>query len=354
MHQNKIILSLAPVRGITDAVYRQAFARCFGGFDHAVAPFIQLRQGHSLRSGERLQLAVENNRGLRTIPQVLTNNPASFTAGLRELHELGHDEVNWNLGCPYPTVAGRGRGAGLLPHPDRIDAILDQVLSGTPVRLSVKLRLGYRNPDEFQAVFEVLNRYPLTEVILHSRTAAQMYGGRVDVDRAVLAQALCKHPFAFNGDIGTPEKFCELRTRLPAVDRWMLGRGALTCPFLPAVLKGAEFPTAEKRRRQLREFHALLLEGYRHWLSGPGHLLDKMKEHWEYLALSFAEPRTVLARIRNSRNLEVYITAVNSVQSGSLSGTSACFPFVRMSDCPSPKHISPIYNMINCNDHGMK
>ena len=111
MHQNKIILSLAPVRGITDAVYRQAFARCFGGFDHAVAPFIQLRQGHSLRSGERLQLAVENNRGLRTIPQVLTNNPASFTAGLRELHELGHDEVNWNLGCPYPTGAGRGRGA---------------------------------------------------------------------------------------------------------------------------------------------------------------------------------------------------------------------------------------------------
>jgi tRNA-dihydrouridine synthase len=311
MPQNKIILSLAPIRGITDAAYRQAFSRCFGGFDHAVAPFIQLRQGHSLRPGERLQMALENNRELRVIPQVLTNNAATFTAGLRELHELGHDEVNWNLGCPYTTVAGRGRGAGLMPHPDRIDAILDQGLNGCPVRLSVKLRLGYKNPDEYSAVLEVLNRYPLTEVILHPRTASQMYGGAVDVGRASVAQKACKHPFVFNGDINTPGKFCELRRQLPMVERWMIGRGALACPFLPAVLKGASFPAAENRRKQLREFHDLLLEGYRHWLSGPAHLLDKMKEHGEYLALSFAESQAVLARIRDSRNLEDYINAVD-------------------------------------------
>ena len=313
MSQDKIIFSLAPVRGITDAAYRQAFASCFGGFDYAIAPFIQLRQGHPLRSGERLQMIAGNNRELRMIPQVLTNHAPTFTARLRELHELGHDEVNWNLGCPYPTVAGRGRGAGLMPDPTRIDSILDQVLKGCPVHLSVKLRLGYRNPDEFPAVFEVLNRYPITEVILHPRSATQMYEGAVDVERAVLAKALCKHPFVFSGDINMPEKFCELRTRLPRVDRWMLGRGALACPFLPAVLRGAKPPTAEKRRQKLREFHDLLLEKYRCWLSGPAHLLDKMKEHWEYLSLSFAEPRPVLARIRESRNLEAYVTAVDWV-----------------------------------------
>ncbi len=309
--QNKISLSLAPIRGITDVAYRQAFACCFGGFDYAIAPFIQLRQGHSLRLGERQQLAVENNRGLRTIPQVLTNNVASFTAGLRELHELGHGEVNWNLGCPYPTVAGRGRGAGLLPHPDRIDAILNQVLNECPVRLSIKMRLGHRNSDEFQAVIEVLNRYPITEVILHSRTAVQMYEGNTDIERARLAQTLCRHPFVFNGDINTLDKFCELRTRFPSLDRWMLGRGALSCPFLPAVIKGSEFPSTERRQRQLREFHDLLLEKYRRSLSGPGHLLDKMKEHWEYLALSFADSKKVNSRIRDSNNLETYSTAVD-------------------------------------------
>jgi tRNA-dihydrouridine synthase len=311
MPQSNIILSLAPVRGITDLVYRRAFARCFCGFDYAVAPFIQLKQGHALREGERLELATGNEHELRTIPQVLTNNPASFTAGLRELKELGHDEVNWNLGCPYPTVAGRGCGAGLLPHPERIDAILEQVLNGCPLRLSVKLRLGYRNPDEFISVFEVLNRYPLSEVILHSRTADQMYDGSIDIERASIAHKLCTHPFVFNGDINTPEKFCELRKKLPGVSRWMIGRGAFASPFLPAVLKGAQLPSNEKRRLQLRDFHNLLLEGYRHRLSGPAHLLDKMKGHWEYLANTFSEPGAILARIRHSRNLEAYVTSVD-------------------------------------------
>jgi tRNA-dihydrouridine synthase len=311
--RKKIILALAPIRGITDAVYRQAFARCFSGLDYAVAPFIQLRQGHSLRAGERLQMALENNLELRMIPQVLTNNPESFSAGLRELHGLGHNEVNWNLGCPHPTVAGRGRGAGLLPHPERIDSILDQVLNGSPVRLSVKMRLGYRNPDEFLPVIEVLNCYPLTEVILHPRTAEQMYDGAVDLERVAIARSLCKHPFVFNGDVNAPGKFCELRKWLPGVDRWMIGRGVLACPFLPAVLKGGQFPAAEKRRYQLREFHDLLLEGYCRRLSGQGHLFDKMKEHWEYLSLSFAESGVILSRIRCSRNMEDYTKAVDRV-----------------------------------------
>ena len=303
------ILILAPIRGITDAVYRDAFARCFGGFDRAVAPFIQLRQGQPLKPGELRQVAPEQNRSLRTIPQVLTNHAPTFAAALRELHDAGHDEVNWNLGCPYPMVAGRGRGSGLLPHPERIDAILTQVLEKTPVRLSVKLRLGYRNPDEYLAVLERLNRHPLTEVTLHARTAGQMYTGTVDLGRTGQALALCRQPFGYNGDITDPHGFRHLRQQLPGTATWMIGRGALACPFLPAWLKGAPLPAPDVRRRQLREFHALLLDGYRQWLSGPGHLLDKMKEQWTYLALSFAQPRLVIPRIRHSGDLTAYTAA---------------------------------------------
>ena len=304
------ILILAPIRGSTDAVCREAWARCFGGFERAVAPFIQLRQGQSLRPGELRQVAPEHNRSLRTIPQVLTHQAPTFAAALRELHEGGHTEVNWNLGCPYPMVAKRGRGAGLLPHPERLDTILAQVLEKTPVRLSVKLRLGYRDPDEFLAVLEILNRYPLTEVILHPRTATQMYGGSVDLARAGQALAECRHPFVYNGDITSPDGFFSLRQQLPGVAAWMIGRGALACPFLPGLLLGTPLPPPETRRRRLREFHDLLFDGYGQWLSGPRHRLDKMKEQWAYLALSFAEPRQVHARIRRSDCVDAYGSAV--------------------------------------------
>ena len=143
-------LIMAPIHGVTDAVYRNAFASCFGGFDRAVTPFIALRQGQLSRPAELLQVAPENNRSIPAIPQVLTNHPRTFSAVLRQLHDAGHDEVNWNLGCPYPMVAGRGRGAGLLSEPDRIDSILAEVLNTSPVKLSVKMRLGYHdhNPIE--------------------------------------------------------------------------------------------------------------------------------------------------------------------------------------------------------------
>lgn len=292
------VLILAPVRGVTDVVYRDAFARCFGGFDYAVAPFLPLRQGHLLRPVELRQVAPGNNQALRTIPQVLTNHPPTFSSALRELSEAGHKEVNWNLGCPYPTVAGRGKGAGLLPKADRIDAILTEVLKDTPVRLSVKMRLGYHDPDEFQAVMAVLNRHPLSEVILHPRTADQMYDGEVDVGRAVQALALCRHPFVYNGEITRLDRFLDLRRQLPGAAGWMLGRGALANPFLPSLIKGNPLPSPELRRATLLKFHGLLFEGYGEWLSGAQHRLDRMREQWEYLSHAFADPPSVFSRIR--------------------------------------------------------
>jgi tRNA-dihydrouridine synthase len=302
-------LILAPIRGVTDVVYREAQACCFGGFDYAVAPFFQLRQGHPLRVGELGQVALENNRALRTIPQVLTHHPATFSAALQELSAAGHAEVNWNLGCPYPTTAGRGRGAGLLPHADRIDAILAEVMNGAPVRLSVKMRLGYHDPDEFRAVMDVLNRYPLSEVILHARTADQMVDGVVDIARAAQALALCRHPFVFNGDIAGMDCFLDLCRQLPQTAGWMIGRAALRNPFLPALIKGMPFPEPEARREKLLKFHGMLFEGYGQWLSGDRHRMDKMGEQWDYLAQAFLDSQAIISRIRRSHsgNYEVAV-----------------------------------------------
>jgi tRNA-dihydrouridine synthase len=293
-------LILAPIRGVTDVVYRDAHARCFGGFDSAVAPFFQLRQGHPLRMGELKQVAAENNRALRTIPQVLTNHPPTFSAALRELSAAGHAEVNWNLGCPYPTAAGRGRGAGLLPDPTRIDSILAEVMNEVPVRLSVKMRLGYHDPDEFRAVMEVLNRYPLSGVIVHARTADQMGDGLVDVVRAGQALALCRHPFIYNGDIADVDGLFDLRRQLPQTAAWMIGRGALRNPFLPALIKGTPVPPPDVRREALLKFHGLLFDGYGQWLSGARHRMDKMGEQWDYLAHAFSDSQAVMSRIRRS------------------------------------------------------
>jgi tRNA-dihydrouridine synthase B len=168
---------------------------------------------------------------------------------------------------------------------------------------------------------EVLNRYPLSRVIVHARTADQQYEGVVDVNRAAQALALCRLPFIYNGDITDAGAFLELRTKLSGAAGWMIGRGALANPFLPSRIKGAELPGTAERRQRLLEFHRQLCEGYSRWLSGPGHWLDRMKEQWAYLALSFADPQQVVSRIRHSGNINRYTSAVGWVFDQALLGS---------------------------------
>lgn len=69
---------------------------------------------------------------MRVIPQILGNSPEDFIAMGNVLYDLGYRCINWNLGCPFPQVAKKFKGSGLLPHPDRVDAFLERVLSASP------------------------------------------------------------------------------------------------------------------------------------------------------------------------------------------------------------------------------
>ena len=56
------------------------------------------------------------------IPQILTNNAEDFVKTAQIFRdEYGHREVNLNLGCPSGTVTAKGKGAGFLGEPDKLE-----------------------------------------------------------------------------------------------------------------------------------------------------------------------------------------------------------------------------------------
>ncbi|MBA3027812.1 MAG: tRNA-dihydrouridine synthase family protein [Desulfobacteraceae bacterium] len=300
------ILYLAPMRGFTDHIFRKTYAEHFTGLDCAVAPFIATGKNTTYKKKHIKDLWPENNPSLPVIPQILSSNAKDFTEFANFLFDSGYGAINWNLGCPFPMVARKGRGAGMLPHTETIQAFLNEVLPKIKPGLSLKLRLGWETREDILRLLPILNSFPLEELIIHARTGVQRYQGDVDLEGFQACVSASRHSLVYNGDIRTLEDFRSLSERFPGVHKWMIGRGCLTHPFLPQCIKQNR-PDIENELERRKNFLEALFHGYNDVLDGPGHVLNKMKGFWQYFAPAFSGHEKTIKRIKKIRNPDEYL-----------------------------------------------
>jgi tRNA-dihydrouridine synthase len=243
-------------------------------------------------------------------PQILGNTAEDFVFLARRLFDMGYPDVNWNLGCPFRPVTKKRRGSGLLPFPEQVDAFLSKTLPAIPGRLSIKMRLGRNSPDEILRLLPLLDRYPLKEITIHPRTARQMYAGLPDLDTFQACLEQIRHRVVYNGDITDLQHFRTLAARFPRVDSWMIGRGALSNPFLPAIIKKGRDGFGGKLEK-FKAFYEDLFARYQERLCGPGHLLNHMKGFWTYFAAAFENGEEIGKRIHRTFTLPRYMETVS-------------------------------------------
>lgn len=304
-------LCLAPLRGITDALFRNTLAEFFPGIDFAVAPFISTTRGPGIKPSHLKEVLPENNQCMPMVPQILSKDAGNFIPLARALNDLGYHTVNWNLGCPYPMVARKGRGSGMLPFPERIEGFLERFFSVSPTRLSVKMRLGRHHIDEIFELLPILNQYPIKEIVIHPRTGIQMYEGKPHLEVFEKSLDLCRHPITYNGDIVNPDGFKALQQRFAKIETWMIGRGAVADPFLCSSLKGRVWDI-EDRIELFRKFHKTLFLRYARRLYGPSHLLNRMKGLWAYFAKSFEDGQRLRKKINKTQKVHHYEAVVDA------------------------------------------
>ncbi|MGD2014826.1 MAG: tRNA-dihydrouridine synthase family protein [Desulfobacterales bacterium] len=303
-------LYLAPLRGFTDYIYRNTFTGHFDGFDNALAPFVPTVTADRFKPSHLKDILPENNPTLPIVPQIIGNQAADFINLAERLFDLGYTSVNWNLGCPFPMVAKKHRGSGLLPYPERIDAFLEKTVSSIPNRLSIKTRLGRKTTNDIFKLMPVFNRYPLEEIIIHPRTGIQMYDGRTDLDTFERCLAQSVHRVIYNGDITDLKTFQDVFGRFEDIDGWMIGRGAVTNPFLPAIIKAGRDDISHKVEK-FKQFYDELFDQYRQVFSGPGHLLNRMKGFWTYFSKSFQNSRKIAKKVHRTQKMHRYMELVD-------------------------------------------
>ncbi|AKJ63748.1 tRNA dihydrouridine synthase [Kiritimatiella glycovorans] len=295
-------LWMAPMRGITTPEFRAVWRKHSGGLRGAVTPFIALSRTSRLRPERVRRHLGDPAPGWRVIPQALTSDSEPFLELAHIVADLGCDELNLNLGCPWKKIRKKGRGCGLLAHPDRLFSFLDTVCPRLPVSLSIKVRPGIERLDELDALVPRLNAYPLAHVTIHPRTAEQMYTGCADLETfRRLAQAFTA-PVWYNGDLLSVRDFRRFRAALPRQRTWMLGRGLLIHPFLAEMIVGDRTVLPDYLPK-LRAFHEDLLRVYCDELP-PRSVTGRMKELWSYLAQGLPHGDAAFDRIKHARSPE--------------------------------------------------
>ena len=328
-----IRLSLGPFQGITDAPFRNVFKRHFGGIDKFYTPFftgIHKEEHAKNLQGEEIDPHCNDVETLT--PQILSTDADEILRFAKQCQQLGYREINLNMGCPFPRVANKKRGSGLLPYPDKVEAMLEGVFEHIgDMKFSVKCRLGYFSPDEIDAIIPIFNRFPLSELIIHPRIGKQLYKGEADVERFKALIPYINVPLVYNGDIFSVNSFEQIQKSVSPINQFMLGRGILANPFLAEQIKNNTMdvcdaslqgqpvgthrvcpPTHNKTER----LHAYVLDLYENRLrhaGGSPKVLGRMKELWSYLMNNFEEPQVVWRKIKKINALKEYEEAVEYI-----------------------------------------
>jgi len=301
----------APLQESTDYIYRSAHAKFFGGVDKYFAPYIVRQNDGTVKTSHLRDIKSENNLNYPLVPQILAGNSEDFIFLATLLQDSGYKEINWNLGCPYPMVTNKGLGSGLLPFPDRIKSILEASLPKINCSISIKMRSGLQSHDEIFKIIDVLNEFPLNEIILHPRFGKQLYRGEADEMIFAEVHKTLKHPLVYNGDIDSMEKLNRLNQRYGDITTWMIGRGVLKNPFFALLLKTGVIPEKEKQLEILRNFHDEIFLKYSNFLNGSSHILMRMEKFWSYFSFAFPDQHKTFKRIKKASNLVKYEAAVN-------------------------------------------
>lgn len=303
-------VSFAPLEGITGWVYRSAHFSMFPGVDSYYTPFWAPTVDSPLAGRGLSDMLPEHNQGVPVIPQLLTNQAEAFLPAARMLQDFGYREVNLNLGCPSGTVVSKKKGSGFLSLPEQMADFFDRIFSADlTIKISVKTRVGVSSPEEWPALLDLYNRYPIHELTIHPRIRSDFYREPVRMDTFSYAVEHTNLPLCYNGDLNDPQDCRDFARAFPTVGHVMLGRGLVANPALVRELKGG--PALNKQ--ELQVFHDRLVEGYRETLSGDRPVLGKMKELWFYLSTLFLEPEKPLKAMRKAKTLSDYTFAVDAL-----------------------------------------
>lgn len=237
--------ALAPMAGVTDAVFRRICVE--HGCDFTYTEMVSAK-GLMYGGKKTAALLAVSEKEKPCAVQLFGSDPGIISDMIKRIaDEHGEDiaMIDINMGCPMPKITSNGEGSALMRDIPRAAAVMYAAVRASFLPVSCKFRKGWDensvNAVEFAKAMEESGASLLT---VHGRTREQLYHGRAD--RGIIKEVVCavRIPVLGNGDIfsGPDAKDMLGETGCAGV---MIARGAEGNPFIfdevRAILDGREF-----------------------------------------------------------------------------------------------------------------
>ena len=222
---------LAPMEDVTDIAFRLKCKK-FGAsmvYTEFVSSEALIR---SVNSTMRKLTISDEERPVAI--QIYGREKDAIVEAAKIVEQAKPDVIDINFGCPVKKVAGKGAGAGMLQHPDKMLEITKAVVDAVKLPVTVKTRLGWDNDHKIIVdLAEQLQDCGIKALTIHGRTRSQMYTGEADwtLIGEVKNNPRMYIPIIGNGDVTTPERTKECFDKY-GVDAVMIGRATFGNPWI--------------------------------------------------------------------------------------------------------------------------
>ncbi|MCD8338915.1 MAG: tRNA-dihydrouridine synthase family protein [Burkholderiales bacterium] len=305
-----LLVSVAPMEGLTTHIFRRIHAEIFGGADSYFIPFVTPTTGGTFTPRQLRELEPTVNEGLNVVPQLLTARSKDFIWAAKDLASMGYKEVNFNLGCPAGTVVAKGKGAGFLRDLPKLEKFLNEIFDADlPIQISLKMRIGWSDTKEAESIAEVVSKFPFSLVIIHPRLKIDQYRGKAREDVFKAIYPMFAQPIGFNGDIASTQDITMKALAYPSLRMVMAGRGLVSDPALFRKYKGGN-PVSKD---ELKDFVQRLMASYATAFGSQKNALMRMKEHWFYLLNLFEPTPSLFKKVFRCRDVRDYENCISEI-----------------------------------------
>jgi tRNA-dihydrouridine synthase B len=226
---------VAPLAGVSDSPFR-VINRRFGA-RHLCSEMVSVEGlWRKDKKTKKLLNILPEDKPL--IVQLFGSKPESFYSAVKEIEAISYiSEININSGCPVRKVVRSGSGCALMKDTSLLANIISSVRKATDKKISIKLRSGW-DLSSINALdcAKIAEGEGVDIIILHPRTASQMFTGLSDWSIIKKVKKSVKIPVIGNGDVWFMKDAKSMIDQTDC-DGVMVGRGLVGNPWF---FKGIE------------------------------------------------------------------------------------------------------------------